>query len=250
MNKMLYLLLLLIIISCTNHSVDPEEIQSYSNDSLLSDSLKAILYSDAQNMEFEIMQKNETIYNTMPWLDEDNVQKHYNDFITIYSIISKIDTNFIKYSRAMHFSDSKYLTESLVAVDTNKIWVKNWLNGKQESGIKKIDNVIKQFNLKVVEIEMFFSDLYTFELLSPIPMNLNVPINLLEQTNEFNYTSINSAYSFIPNPVLVDAGKTRTYLFSYGWGDCPSGCIHMHTWQIKVNDDKVLQVLESGEPIE
>jgi hypothetical protein len=39
-----------------------------------------------------------------------------------------------------------------------------------------------------------------------------------------------------------------SYRFTYGWGDCPSGCIYYHTWVFNVTDDSVVLVSESGWP--
>jgi len=39
------------------------------------------------------------------------------------------------------------------------------------------------------------------------------------------------------------------YTFSKGWGDCPSGCIHRHFWEIQVEDKKVTLIKEHGDPL-
>ncbi len=249
MNKMLYLQLLLVIISCTNYSVDPEEIEIYNSRVMMNDSLKAVLYSDAQNLAIEQMQKDERIYYTNPWLDEEDVQKYYKDFITIYTTLTNSNTNFGKYNRYMHFPDSKYLTQGLMAVDTSKTWAQSWLNGKQESGIESIDAIIKQFNLKVEIRQSWSSSKYDFFLLAHKPMNLNVPIQQLKKTNEFIYVDRNYAHSIIPNPKLLKDGSSRTYLFTYGWGDCFCGCIFKHYWQVTVNNKTIIDIYEYGDPI-
>ena len=39
------------------------------------------------------------------------------------------------------------------------------------------------------------------------------------------------------------------YIFSFGWGDCPAGCIHRHFWKFYVDEDTVQLVQEYGDDL-
>jgi hypothetical protein len=44
-------------------------------------------------------------------------------------------------------------------------------------------------------------------------------------------------------------GAGKRYTFSHGWGDCPAGCIHRHSWEITVLPGGQLRLREYGEPV-
>ena len=67
------------------------------------------------------------------------------------------------------------------------------------------------------------------------------------------YTAADGVESAGPNWVGGDGDNIEVsesgYIFSVGWGDCPSGCIHRHYWVFTVVDSAVTLVNEHGNPL-
>ncbi|MGB7062910.1 MAG: hypothetical protein WBF13_11235 [Candidatus Zixiibacteriota bacterium] len=51
--------------------------------------------------------------------------------------------------------------------------------------------------------------------------------------------TVNPSYSRgdLPNVYCRQTWEGMTYLFRYGWGDCPSGCIYSEFWYFRVDDN-------------
>lgn len=67
------------------------------------------------------------------------------------------------------------------------------------------------------------------------------------------YEALDGVVYAEPNGLIGDSGTIfvsgNQYTLSYGWGDCPSGCIDEHFWTYAVADGKVQLVGESGDPL-
>lgn len=136
-----------------------------------------------------------------------------------------------------------------IEVDTNEIWVKTLIINRVQSGNSSIDNLISQYSLNFIRYYNF-NNFQGILFSSSRQLNLNPLLNILKSIN-----GVKSAYT---DGVFGDGSNITAEIFtdfielvySYGYGDCPSGCIHKHYWKFRVYYDGVVEfVNEWGDPI-
>jgi len=134
-----------------------------------------------------------------------------------------------------------------VSVDTNKIWVKEWLNENVYTNIAGIDSLIENY-----DIEIFFNyeshGGYNFRLKTRVPINYFALKEKFKKTNEFIYVESNAIIGGGSTISLISEDY-NIYKYALGWGDCPSGCIYSHYWIIKVTDREIKLLKEHGDPL-
>lgn len=112
---------------------------------------------------------------------------------------------------------------------------------------QELNDLNQQYDLKEARIitESIYCILLTFSL------NYH-PERLAEIYKQLD--GINSAEA---NGIMGDGDKIYiqgsgpdTYIFRAGWGDCPSGCIYEHLWEIHIDNENIATLVkEWGDPL-
>ena len=245
--KFLFFIILITSISCLKNPVEIEPLKYSKNDLIpLNDSIKSLYYNDAAYIEFrQIIQDTMKRYEQVK-LQESNINLYYQDLLNIYNKSFAISNSFFENFSSIHTFDAYTLYRVIAAVDTNKVWVEEWLNGNNITGITGIDSLLKNYDTEVIFNTEFFG-YYHFTLKTKAPLNYLALQRKLEKTGEFHYVEpdvIIGGGSYI---AFVGDGN-KIYQYTLGWGDCPSGCIYYHYWKIKVTDKEITLLEEGGDP--
>ncbi len=136
-----------------------------------------------------------------------------------------------------------------IKVDTTKFWVKKWLSGNLYTGFNRIDTLVENYKLAINSNIILPTAVYFF-------LNCQESINLLAFCTLLNeIDGISEAY---PESTMGDGNNITAEIFdnyvelnySYGFGDCPSGCIGRHFWKFRIYYSGVVHFIgESGTPI-
>ena len=143
----------------------------------------------------------------------------------------------------------RYPLSIYLAVDTSETWAKNFQSGVFPTGDPVVDNLVSTYQLKA---RPFITSMSTRTLVvdSPFPLNLFALSKAFSDAAGFKYAE--------PKPILGDGDRTiiqswadpMVIDFSFGWGDCPAGCIYRHYWRFSVDDDCQAIFVESwGNPL-
>ncbi len=112
---------------------------------------------------------------------------------------------------------------------------------------QELDDLNQQYDFKEVKILsesthiiiLTFSPNYHPERLAEI----------YEQLDGIRYAEPNGIIGD-GNKIYLQGNGTYNYIFRAGWGDCPSGCIYEHLWEIHINDTDVATLIrEWGDPL-
>jgi hypothetical protein len=123
----------------------------------------------------------------------------------------------------------------LLGVAENTGWVNAWVQGSQTTGYVPVDRLVDTWKLKVRRMNLLQSmNEWMAELESGTPLNIKA---LSRQ-----FVGLDGILHAEPNGLGGDGADITgehdadgvTLRFSVGWGDCPSGCIHRHTWTFHV----------------
>ncbi len=250
MRKIHFFILLLLYLACNQNSTNPEPNNLSASDIIpLNDSTRQLYYNDAVYIEYMRQADKEHTLSSSAVLDEFNIGQYYNDLINIYQSSYKINKRFLDNITRIHNHYHYGIRQIHVAVDTNKIWVKNWLNDKKIADIAGIDSIIYNYELDILESNGS-KNRYNFTLTSANPINNRLLAEKLSATDEFLYAEIPARHPDWSSISMQGNQDYKNYIFKYGWGDCPSGCIYQHTWEIKVKGEQISLNIEYGDALE
>jgi hypothetical protein len=245
MKKLMCLLLAVVINSCTNE-IEIEPIKYSEKDVIpLSDSVKRLYYDDAAYVEFGNVIKDSLNRIAQVKLNENTIVSYYEDLLYIYNNSFKLGNSFFEYASTLHSFGALTLYGITVAFDSNKSWTSNWKGGIKYTGLIKIDSLIDNYNLGIY-FGWKFEGTYWFEIKSEAPINYFALIEKFEATSEFIY---------VEPFVLVGGGSVislkaeddyKYFIYHYGWGDCPLGCINYHYWVVGLKDKELILYEEGG----
>lgn len=254
MKKVIYLILALLLYSCTNPVEKNEELKNedlkYSENDLklLSDSARHLYLQDAAFIEFGTVTKDTNKRINQVILDEDKILSHYEDLVFIYNNSFTLSNSFFEYASSQHSYGAECLFRIRVSVDTNKSWASNWKNGIKYTGIAAIDTLIDNYNLKTNIIGKY-NNKYGYEIKSDKPINFFALVHKFKMTSEFIYVEPTVFVGGGSSISLKVDGSYKYYIYYFGWGDCPAGCINYHYWIVRLRDKELSLVEEGGNPL-
>lgn len=110
------------------------------------------------------------------------------------------------------------------------------------SGYEVLDRLVNDYDFEIGD-EWDIIDAFTLE--GTYSMNIEAIVSGL---NAELPEGISADYNFyfgdsgdITYTAFADYDE---FVFSHGWGDCPSGCIHRHYWKVTVDEDCVVSLVE------
>jgi len=142
----------------------------------------------------------------------------------------------------IHALCRQQLHRSMVKEDTLQLFFSNWFaNGI--SGNSQLDELIAFYNLDI-------DSLGNAQYLISTDVGLNHQA-LAAKIRGFSIVESINAQACIGDGSqieLIDSSPDQINLvFSFGWDDCPSGCIHRHYWDLSISGSGMVELIrESG----
>lgn len=127
------------------------------------------------------------------------------------------------------------ITHEVVAgVDTSHDWTDAWANGEVMTGNESLDRIVEEYELTLEEVDIRRSSMVVV-LRSGSPVNPAALGRTLEaEVPDFLYAEPNGRVGGGPFIKSKVNSERVIYTFSYGWGDCPAGCINRRSWDFSV----------------
>jgi len=141
--------------------------------------------------------------------------------------------------------------EIIVEADTTAEWISAWRNEITKTGNKELDTLIEQFNFTLVEYRELKHVLPTAmaTLRSDQVINGYAVGRLFERLEDIE----SAGYDYVTDGSdirVIFFENHLQYIYEYGFGDCPSGCIGNHRWKFNVyKDGDVVFAGEEGDPL-
>ncbi len=248
MKNLLLLFLIIAFISCSKNTSPIATLKYSENDLLpLDDSTKSIYYKDAAYIEFRQLIQDSSKRYIQVTLNENHINSHYEDLLNIYNNSYSISNSFFEKVTYIHTYAANHIYYLFVSVDTSKTWVEEWLTGNNYTGVVGIDSLVENYD---IEVTFYYKSTkgYEFKLNTFSPINYFALKNKIEKINEFIFVEPDGIIGGGSSISLIDTND-NIYKYSIGWGDCPSGCIYYHYWEIKVVNEKAELYKEYGDPL-
>lgn len=222
-------------------------VVSSDNDADIPETIKTLLKMDAEMLVFIDLTSDPNLKETQVDLPINDVEKYYRGLVRIYNVRNYQPLNKIYVNRSIHTFQYRSLVKLSVGIDTTFGWTQAWKNGQRLTGNPDIDNLLETYNLTLS------SSYYNFVLLTS-----DKSYNLFALGNKFK--NVEGVFWSEPDGLVGDGNnvfaKTLNdgslyFIYRAAWGDCPSGCISSHYWDVLVsNDGKVKFIKEYGAPLE
>lgn len=187
----------------------------------------------------------DTVFVTIPDQELINIKEALNAVYNA-SELSGYDTIMLSYTR---FPD---LNHYAILCDSNTIWAEQWKQGNLLTGDSAMDSLLLFLEFELIKYE--FDENYEGAFVEFYTEKTN---NVYAVSNEFlTFSGIEMAYTYDNNSILESKrlnyqkiDEIRSLTYSYGWGDCITGCTDWKHWNINVYPDCSVEIVGNNPPI-
>lgn len=123
----------------------------------------------------------------------------------------------------------------LITYDTSQQWTQAWTNGGLVTGNAYIDTLVSKFQLGGLQNIGFMPG--TIVLSTPLFLNPLALADTFKLNSGILYFQENSALAVGDKIHYTSIETTSFFDFTFGWDDCPSGCINTATWKYQVDNN-------------
>lgn len=173
-------------------------------------------------------------YNN-PYIDNNDVNTVLSALQKIYDLHTlESDTVFNYYHISVFRTNS--LHSISIEVDPDAIEVKRLIHNEPTMNVT-LDNLISTYQFNDVDTSIFYPNISKFITLnSDLQLNLIPIINTLKTFSFFGSVQYNGYGVGDGNKIIMKRNESNIeFDFSYGYGDCPAGCIYRRHWVFKVD---------------
>ncbi len=124
-----------------------------------------------------------------------------------------------------------------IGVNVSATEIINLANNKIPTGNVLLDNILSTYHFDSVShmFSIYDSTLPYLRIYTPNIYNLNPIINQLKTISTITMSEIGGRCYGDGDRIIMNRYTDSTLIdFSYGWGDCPSGCMSRYGWLFKV----------------
>ena len=212
------------------------------DDTSIPDSIKKLIWIDAATLALrDLIKDPEAKYNLVE-IPNDLIELYYRGLVHIYN--ARKYSPFDKISN-IHVFPEPTVSDIVILFDTTYVWTLAWKRGERLTGNSEIDSLMENYNLQLHSCHFDIAALY-----SPDPVNTYALSKLFVGVDGIRISEPNG-YMGDGNNIQAEILKSHlSYTFSVGWGDCPSGCISRHFWEVNVEyNGTVKMIKEYGDPL-
>jgi len=221
----------------------------HADESQVPDSLKKAYIEDVGILTLRIVQEVGGEVNDQVELPDELLTTLYNALIYVYNATDLATRDSVVDTYDIHVTHTWAIRSLIVAIDSTKAWTQAWRKGERLTGQQQIDGLMEKYDL---ELEKYyeFPWAHTVTLASSRPMNMAALAKRFAAIKGVIYAEPNGGAGDGPD-ITAQAGTDHWLLtYSFGWGDCPSGCIYRHYWSFEVSSSgEVTYTGSSGTPI-
>lgn len=213
--------------------------QTVASDCNAPDSIKTRYMTGA-----DMLAVKEILVRDLSYKDSVRIPQNWTDtflrpMLAIYNAVSLPARDTVVNRFFINAPYGQVMNQHLFRADTNLLWMKNFKNGIVPSGYAPVDDLMSEFELQ-------------FYHYSPHPVLPTAAIYTKSDSN-YNMKALRDRFLAIPDIMSADAPWSFTLpmfditaeilpdhvalVYSYGWGDCMSGCFYRRFWKFLVYPD-------------
>jgi len=113
----------------------------------------------------------------------------------------------------------------------------SWDNGYVFTGDSSLDSLNTHYHSESVNPVFDIAPYYTLTFAQPLQMERLANVYLTDPAVIWAGPNYNGEYG--PNIWAMFKYNSWLFIFLYGWGDCPAGCIHRDYWYVSLDSNRV-----------
>lgn len=212
------------------------------DDASIPDSIKKLMQTDAATLALRDVIKDPEAKYKLVEIPSDLVELYYRGLVHIYN--ARKYPPFDRLSN-IHVFPEPTVYEIVIIFDTSYVWTQAWKRGERLTGNAEIDFLMENYDLQLHSCHFDIAALYSPK-----------PVNTYALSKKF--VGIDGVRISEPNGYMGDGNNIEAkilkshinYIFSVGWGDCPSGCMSRHYWEVTVEYNGTVKLIkEYGDPL-
>ena len=213
------------------------------------DSITMLYEFDAKILAARQMQGDPTYINETK-IDPALTNFYLEKLVAVYNAANFAAGDSVTKCLPIHVFPEAIVNWFVIGLDTNDEWVQALQMDVFPTGYAVFDSLFMDLELEVKTI-IGSSNPVIVILETENCLHLEGVINAFQDLNGVNFVEPDYLIGDGNNiTAQVENGYTDL-IFEHGWGDCPSGCIFSHFWQIRVDDDCAVEFIDSwGNPVD
>lgn len=231
------------LLHCQREALAPVNlsVMSSADDSAVPDSVRDVYYEDAARLALRELDKNGDLADAPVELPGELVDSFYQALILVYNAVALPARHAVVEQYNIHTFRWPESYRLAIGVDSTQAWVQALRRGESFTGDPQVDFLLQDFGLRFGSYEQRKKLLV---LLAQKPLNMAALAK--------RFAALSGVYHAEPyDPVLValdggDIGATfegeiLNLYYKLGWGDCPSGCLHGHSWHFRIHSNNLVE---------
>lgn len=238
---MRFLILFFVVITFSQYTL----AQRVPSDCETQDSAKFWYGLDATRLSIsELDRRGSPYYDSIPFPDSLH-EKKLRALIAVYNVAGIPEADTVAHLRPIHEISAFLVNQFYIYANKDLFWMQNLKNRQLPCGHPVLDSLLILYNITVYDynsLDVFGRNFVTFTTSSWLNTSALAMELDLQPEIESNLEGFYIDGSHIRDSVFSDHIEL---IYSYGWGDCPSGCLYRRFWKFKVYDDCSVQFVES-----
>jgi len=174
-----------------------------------------------------------------------------NQLIAVYNAVGIPERDTVIDMLNIHTFPDLIMNTVVVFADSNLNWMQQLHNGILPTGYQALDSLIVKYDLTIDKYNTWYNWFFYHSVTFRSQVNYNIPAlaGAFETLPDVYFSEPNHVAGDgddIDDNLILIVGENYGYdlFYSFGWGDCLSGCIGNRTWWFKTYDNCAVEFVE------
>jgi len=185
-------------------------------------------------------------YHDSVILPSGDVAKYLGYISSVFDLHNQATDSVFNEYRIHVFPDVPYSGIHMI-IDTSYTWISNYLKDSLVSGNEVFDSLAVKYDLRL----QYYYHYSTFSMMgieSERVLNVTALVDVYEQMEGISSVGTENWAGDGNDIRRFNSGDVNCLQFSYGWMDCPAGCIFRHNWEFSVMECEAEYLRSFGTP--
>lgn len=211
------------------------------------DSIVVQYVDDAQRLALRRIHQNHLTYEDSVEIPKSMSDTVLHALLAIYNATGLPGRDSVISTYNIHIYAQPFINEIMVKADSTLLWMQNLKAGIIPTGDSSVDSIIEKYGLSIESFITWWNIFNYYTVIFKSDSNYNIPAmgHLFESIPGVFGTELNGLPgegNNISDSIYTDHIEI---VYSYGWGDCPSGCAYRRYWKFNVYWDCSVEFVES-----
>ena len=174
-----------------------------------------------------------------------------NQLIAVYNAVGIPERDTVIDMLDIHTFPTYFMKTVNVYADSSLNWMQQLRNGVIPTGYQALDSLLDKYDLTIDDYDSWSNWFSWHSVTFTSQVNYNIPAlaRAFEELPEVDFSEpkhVAGDGNDIDDNLIIIEGEDYGHdlFYSFGWGDCLSGCIGNRTWWFKTYDDCAVEFVD------